>query len=161
VADVRRGPDPTARLLKQLDAAWSAFRDSYAGLSDEQLQEPGVVGDWSVKDLLAHVTIWEQEALRYLPLIMEGGTPPRYKTYGGIDAFNARMIEERRMLSLSEVRTQLEETHEQLVDFVANVPMEHLSSATRARKRLRLDTYSHYPEHTKAIQEWRQQRLGV
>jgi uncharacterized protein (TIGR03083 family) len=155
---VSRGPNPTTRLLKTLDAAWTALQESYAGLTDLQLEEPGVVGDWSVKDILAHVTIWEQEALRYLPLIMEGGTPPRYKTYGGIDAFNARMIEERRGLSLSEVRAQLEETHEQLVDFVANVPMDHLSSATRARKRLRLDTYSHYPEHTTAILEWRQRR---
>jgi hypothetical protein len=155
---MRRGPDPTTRLLKSLDAAWKAFQESYAGLSDSQMEEPGVVGDWSVKDMLAHVTTWEQEALRYLPLIMEGGSPPRYKTYGGIDAFNARMTEEKRILPLSEVLLQLQEVHEQLVDFVANVPMEHLSSAARARRRLRLDTYAHYPEHTTAILEWRQRR---
>ena len=36
------------------------------------MMEPGVTGDWSVKDVLAHVTIWEAEALKYLPLIAEG-----------------------------------------------------------------------------------------
>jgi hypothetical protein len=35
-------------------------------------------------------TTWEQEALQQLPLIIAGGTPPRYAAQGGIDAFNAR-----------------------------------------------------------------------
>jgi hypothetical protein len=92
------------QLLKQLDQAWTAFKESYAGLSDSQLTEPGVTGHWSVKDTLAHVTAWEEEALKYLPLILEGGRPPRYITYGGIDdAFNAQMTEQKRDLSLSDV----------------------------------------------------------
>ena len=40
--------------------------------------QSGVTGDWSVCDILAHVTTWEQEALKYLPTILEGSTPPRY-----------------------------------------------------------------------------------
>ena len=38
--------------------------------------EPGVVGNWSVKDVLAHVTTWEEEAQKYLPAILEGRRPP-------------------------------------------------------------------------------------
>src|SRR5438477_1290313 len=101
----------TARLLKRLGTAWAALKESYAGLSDSQLTEPGVTGDWSVKDILAHVTTWEEEALKYLPLVIKGGRPPRYATYGGIDAFNARMTEQKRSLSLSETLRQLDETH--------------------------------------------------
>jgi Mycothiol maleylpyruvate isomerase N-terminal domain len=52
------------RLLRRLDKAWAALRESYVGLSDSQLTEPGVTGDWSVKDILAHVTTWEGEALK-------------------------------------------------------------------------------------------------
>ena len=92
--------DAASRLLKRLDAAWAAFSDSYAGLSEADLVTPGVVGDWSVKDILAHVTTWEEEALKYLPVIADGGRPPRYATVGGIDAFNARMTEQKRGLSL-------------------------------------------------------------
>ena len=78
------------QLLKQLDTAWKAFKESYAGLSDAQLTEPGVTGHWSVKDIIAHVTWWEEEALQHLPLIPTGGRPSRYSIqYGGIDAFNA------------------------------------------------------------------------
>jgi hypothetical protein len=46
--------------------------------------EPGAIGEWSIKDILAHVTIWEKEALKHLPLIIAGGRPPRYVTYGGM-----------------------------------------------------------------------------
>jgi hypothetical protein len=119
--------------------------------------EPGVTGDWSVKDLLAHVTIWEEEALKHLPAIIAGGRPPRYSvTYGGIDAFNARMVEQRRALSLSELLRQTEDTHRQLLEFIQHMPAEHVTRETRARRRLRLDTYSHYPIHTAMIHAWRE-----
>src|SRR5205807_10077313 len=96
------------QLLKQLEKAWTTIEESYAGLSDAQLTEPGVMGEWSVKDILAHVTTWEEEALKYLPLILTGGRPPRYIQYGGIDGFNVQMAEQKRDLALSEVLRQLE-----------------------------------------------------
>jgi hypothetical protein len=144
------------RRLRRLDAAWGAFEESYAGLSDAQLMKPGVTGVWSVRDILAHVTTWEEEALTHLPLILEGGTPPRYSVrYGGIDAFNALMTEQKADLSLAAVRRQLEETHRRLIDFVRRAPEDQWRRETRFRRRLRLDTYSHYPQHAEAIRQWR------
>jgi hypothetical protein len=146
------------QLLSKLDKAWAALNESYSGLLDSQLTEPGVIEDWSVKDNLAHVTTWEEEALTYLPLIAAGGTPPRYSVqYGGIDAFNARRTEEKRTLSLSEVLTQMDATHRRLVEYVQSVPEEQFERETPFRHRLRLDTYSHYPIHTRAIRAWREQ----
>jgi len=145
------------QLLAKLARAWAGFQGSYAGLTEAQLMEPGVTGDWAVKDILAHVTTWEQEALKYLPLILEGGRPPRYSvTYGGIDAFNAQMTEQKRSLSPRAVFHQMEETHRRLVDYVQSVPEEQFTRETRFRRRLRLDTYSHYPHHEKAIRDWRE-----
>jgi hypothetical protein len=147
------------QLLNRLDTAWVAFQASYAGLSNLLLTEPGVTGDWSVKDLIAHVTWWEEEALRHLPLIIAGDRPPRYSVaYGGIDAFNAMMAERKRDMSLSDVLTQQDDTHRLLIDFVQSVPEDQFTRETRFRHRLRLDTYSHYPIHTRAIQEWQQRR---
>ena len=149
------------RLLKQLDKAWAAFKESYAGLTGSQLTEPGVVGNWSVKDILAHVTTWEEEALKALPLILQGRRPPRYSvTYGGIDAFNAKMVDQKRDLSLSEVLRQQEETHHRIIDYVQSAPEEQFIKETRFRRRLRLDTYSHYPEHARMILEWRERSAG-
>jgi hypothetical protein len=145
------------QLIRKLEQAWEAFNVSTAGLTDEQLTRSGVTEDWSVKDILAHVSWWEEEALKHLPFILQGGRPPRYSvTYGGIDAFNAQMTELKRGESLSDVQTQLDETHQRLLAYLDSVPDEQYTSETRFRRRLRLDTYSHYPIHTQAIREWRQ-----
>jgi hypothetical protein len=109
-----------------------------------------------VKDILAHVTTWEEEALQHLPLIIAGGTPPRYAAQGGIDAFNARATEAGRRRSLAEVLRRRDETHARLLDFIRRQPAGTFGGRTRARRRLRLDTYGHYPEHTAAIQTWRE-----
>jgi hypothetical protein len=150
-----RSSDHRERLLKKLDAGWTAFQASYAGLSKARLTQPGVTGDWSVKDILAHVTTWEGEALQHLPLILAGGRPPRYVRYGGIDAFNARMTEEKRRLPLAEVLRQFRDTHRSLIRLVQREPGARFAPDTRARRRLRLDTYGHYPEHGRAIRAWR------
>jgi len=151
--------DPTARLLAALDAAWNDFHASYDGLSDDELLEPGVSGAWSIRDIMAHVSWWEEEALKHLPVILAGGRPPRYAdVYGGIDAFNARKDEEWRSRSLAEVRQRLHETHNRLVAYLHQVPPDQLKSGTRFRRRLRLDTYGHYPLHAQAIREWRTRR---
>jgi hypothetical protein len=113
-----------------------------------------------VKDILAHVTTWEGEALKHLPLIMAGGRPPRYVRYGGIDAFNATMMKEKRGLSLAEVLRQLDDTHGRLIDFVERTPEAQFTRDTRFRRRLRLDTYGHYPEHAETIRKWREQQRG-
>lgn len=148
-------------LLNKLDRAWASLKESYLELSDEQLVQSGVTGDWSVKDILAHVSWWEEEALKHLPYILQGGTPARYSVvYGGIDAFNAQMTELKRELSLSEVRQQLDITHHKLVEYIQSVPDDQLTSETRFRRRLRLDTYSHYPIHAQAIREWRERSMN-
>lgn len=148
------------QLLARLEKAWTALGASYAGLTDAEMTTPGVAGDWSVKDMLAHVATWEEEGLKYLPLIIAGGRPPRYASYGGIDAFNARMTEATRHLSLAEVQRRLEETHRQLIAYLQLVPEEQLATETRFRHRLRLDTYSHYPLHADMIRAWREQQTN-
>lgn len=146
----------TAQVLQRLDDAWTAFEDSYAGLSEDRLLTSGVTGAWSVRDIIAHVTWWEEEALAHLPLVREGGRPPRYSVkYGGIDAFNALMTEARRGLTLADVLRQHDEVHARLVDYVRLAPDELFARETRFRRRLRLDTFGHYPIHTRAIRAWR------
>ncbi|MBA3345458.1 MAG: DinB family protein [Gemmatimonadales bacterium] len=148
------------QLLKRIDSAWEALSESYAGLSDAELMEPGVTGAWSVRDLIAHVTWWEEEALTYLPVIMVGGAPPRYSVaFGGIDAFNARMTEQKKDLPLAVVLQQRDDVHRRLIALIQSAPDEHLTAETRFRRRVRLETYGHYAKHARAIRQWRQQRL--
>jgi len=144
------------RLLVRVDAAWAAFTGSYAGLAEEALLRPGVIKAWSVRDVIVHVTTWEEEALKHLPGILEGRRPPRYSvTYGGIDAFNALMSAKKKDLPLDEVRCQQAAVHRRVVALIERTPEKELASGTRFRNRLRLDTYGHYAVHTAAILRWR------
>jgi uncharacterized protein YecT (DUF1311 family) len=79
------------QLLRRLDKAWVAFKDSYAGLSESDVLEPGVTQAWSVRDIIAHVTTWEEESLKHLPAILEGRKPPLYSvTYGLAEVYCQR-----------------------------------------------------------------------
>jgi hypothetical protein len=143
------------QLLARLARRWQEFNQSYTGLPDAAMTEPGVVGDWSVKDLLAHITTWEGEALKALPLLLEGQQPPRY---GGVDRFNAQEAAHKRRLTLEDVLQQLAETHRRLLAFLDIVPETYFTGETRFRHRLRLDTYGHYLQHTVSIRAWRSAR---
>lgn len=148
------------QLIARLEKTWNEFNDSYSGLSEAQILMPGVTDGWSVKDIISHVGWWEEETLQHLPEIVQGIRPRRYSDlYGGIDAFNAMKTEEWRRLSLAEVRNKSDAIHRQLVEYLQGVPEDYLTSDTKFRRRLRLDTYAHYPIHTRAILEWRR-RIG-
>jgi len=68
------------------------------------------------------------------------------------------MTVKRSHLSLAEVLQQHDEVHARLVAYVRAAPEEMLASETRFRRRLRLDTFGHYPGHTVAIRKWRDAR---
>ena len=147
------------QLLRKIENRWQDLLDSYAGLSDSALLEGGVVGAWSVRDIIAHVTVWEVELVKHLPHILAGGRPPKYSDlYGGIDAFNAQMTEVKRGLSLAEVLRERDRTHAKLLRAVSDLPEEQIRTDTRARRRVRLDAYGHYPIHAEAIRRWRVRR---
>ena len=147
------------RMLTRIEEPWSALKAAYGSLSEAEMLAPGVTGTWSVKDIIAHVTTWEEEALAHLPVILAGGRPPRYSvTHGGINAFNALTTQRNRDVPLAEVLRRRDDTHRRLLEFIQTVPEAEFDRDTRVRRRLRLDTYGHYPIHAKAIRTWREHR---
>jgi uncharacterized protein (TIGR03083 family) len=142
----------TARALAALDREWRALLDAIASVPDGALTAPGVVEGWSVRDLIGHVSTWEREFLKAMSAVLDGGRLPTYRqTYGSIDAFNAQEHERNAALPLAELRRQMDETHAALLAALQGVPDEALSSKSRLRRRLRLDTYGHYREHAAQI----------
>jgi hypothetical protein len=145
------------RILEKIDGAWREFVDSFNGLPEPEMLQAGVTGEWSVKDIIAHVNTWEEEALKVLPEILKGARLPRYSTmYGGIDAFNALMTEQKSCFTLSETLARLLETHEKLIAYLQTIPDEEFRSGSRLQKRIQWDTYTHYPIHSQAIRVWRE-----
>ena len=146
---------PRERLMSRIDQRWDALVEAWNGIPDKALLQPGVVGHWSIKDLLGHISVWEEECMTLLPIVMEGKRPPLYKSYGGIDAFNDRNWRELRDIPLAEMRRRSSETHRRLLRFLDRVDERFFVGESRFRKRLRLDVYGHYAEHTAHIIAWR------
>ena len=125
------------KLMEQIDRTWGELLGSIEGMPDDEMLEPGVVERWSVKDVLAHVTTWEEEALKHLPGIARGEPQQRYKdVYGGLNAFNALKFAENQNRSLGEVRERLHTTHQRLIEYLETAPDELLHSRERFRTRL-------------------------
>jgi Protein of unknown function (DUF1706) len=55
-----------ADLLNELSSARSELVEALSGLTPEQMLITGVVGLWSVKDVLAHLAAWESEVVTAL-----------------------------------------------------------------------------------------------
>jgi hypothetical protein len=147
------------QLFARIDKHYDAFKDSLDGVPARHWQSRGVLGDWTLKDVVCHVTTWEEEALKALPLIMQGRQPPRYAdAYGGLDAFNEMRRSEKADMSLAAARHEMESAHRELLAFLEGVDDAWFVTETPFRRRLRLDTYSHYQEHTKAVWDWRKAR---
>lgn len=151
--------DPKTRTIARLEQAWAELRASYEGLPAARLLESGIVGDWSVRDLIVHISAWEEEALAHLSTVAGGQRPPRYASTGGIDAFNARTMAAKRGLALDDVLAGRDATHTRLLDYLRSVPPDHFAGETRFRHRLRLDTFGHYRIHAAMIRGWRESAL--
>jgi uncharacterized protein (TIGR03083 family) len=70
-------PRPTTRatLLRALDEERARLEALIATLDPAQMTVPGVVGDWSVKDVLAHLTAWQQMCLGWYGAGRRGESP--------------------------------------------------------------------------------------
>ena len=61
-----------ASIETRLEEEWRSLEALVDSLSAEELQQPGVVEDWSVKDLLGHMAFWANKAAGDLALARRG-----------------------------------------------------------------------------------------
>src|SRR5262245_23587754 len=59
-----KNPKTQAALLEKIRSERARLEQSIAMLSEAQLTQPGVVGESSVKDIMAHLTVWEQRLIQ-------------------------------------------------------------------------------------------------
>ena len=62
-------------LLDALDESRDSLLDLIEDLPDEAYLEPGVIGEWTLKDVLAHLVAWEAELVKFLWQVKQGSRP--------------------------------------------------------------------------------------
>jgi hypothetical protein len=148
-----------ASVVRQLEEAWSELRAVVDRLPADRLEVPGVVDDWSVKDLLGHIGFWSGRAARHLDLLAAG----RNDDLSGPDneaelnRWNAREAAARQGVSLAEAQHEWTTSYEAARRALNAFPEERLDEPLWDHTVVYgfgLDTFAHYKEHSHHITEW-------
>lgn len=148
-----------AKLLELSQAERQRFTALIGTLSQAQILQPGVQGQWSVKDIVAHLTAWEERMVRWLNQMRRGETA--FDDWKEIDVLNAEAFEERKDWSLERVLADSERSFSQAIELVQSIPeAEWLAEAQFPWGQgylwhlVAANMFWHYPEHTWAIRVW-------
>lgn len=153
-----------ARILNEMRTHYAALEEILEPLDKTQMTTEGVILDWSIKDMLAHIASWHHRLLTLLHAAIRNEEP----TISGpdsveeMDALNAQFYRENKSRPLDEVLTEFRATHQQIRDIIQAMHEEDLISPQRFAwtqgsplwQLVAGDTYEHYQEHIAQIQEW-------
>lgn len=154
-------------LLRRLQAGRAEFVQAIAPLTDEELTRPRTMGEWSVKDLLAHFIAHEQRALDGLNAARNGRRGAAAADED--EEFNERAVRARQNLSAAQVRAEWDASFERLYTAAAELDegdfepfsavCEHLENTIDGA--LAGSTYRHYAEHLPGVLNLAQSRQTI
>jgi hypothetical protein len=158
-----------ARLLRERDKF--ELLVNHVGFA-RRMTLKGVVGKWSVKDILAHILAYEQYMADRLVEILQSEVYVPCKTQTALDAFldeygypdfgsplldeeapNAWVIEKYMNVSLEDVITQEMNAFLSIVSSLERIP-EDVINQHNLYERVANNTYKHYREHIRDIRHW-------
>lgn len=118
--------------LEQLSATRTELLALLEGFDEAMLDRKGLIGAWSIKNMLAHIAAWEGWVVLALPArLASGATPPELaERLADEDASNAEEVAEREELTPDEQLMELERTRAELLTWLRG-----LDHATLARAR--------------------------
>lgn len=81
---------------------------------------------WSVREILAHLSGWDEAVITFIRLILNGEEPGLTLAARGIDAYNAASVAARASLEYAPIYREYLETRRTLLDLLRQVPEELL-----------------------------------
>lgn len=145
-------------LLADLAAARDAFHDVLATVDAELATVPGVMEDWSVRDIVFHLAVWCEHAAEALALATAGrGEEFAYST-GDTDAMNERFLAEGRGVSPAQALRREEAAFAAFHAAVATVEPAvldlELGNGDSVAEVIAYDGPEHYAEHAAHLRAW-------
>ena len=142
-------------LLTETESAFTELREAVDGVPDARMTEPWL-GSWGAREILIHISGWHREMIPALERIGRGQAPyPDGVSYDDFDAWNARFVEAKRGVKVTDVRAELGDSHRDFVAAAAGLADEHLAPGGSARELVTGVGAGHYREHAAQIREWR------
>lgn len=164
-------PTNRSELLAVIRETRADLEGLLAQLSDDDMLQPGFNGDWTGKDVLAHIVDWEQRFLRWYFTGRRGATVERPEpgmTWDDLDRLNAAMIAAQRPRPLSVIRAEFAGSYRRIVEVIEGMSEDEIFTAGYVAwlpdlpllRPIRANTDIHYAEHIPHIQGWIARRAG-
>jgi len=157
----------TAELTKRLIESRKAFDTKVAAIPRKRFEDAPLGRAHSPKQIVAHVTAYEELIVLRLKAAREGATTEFDRDRVGWEAFNRRVWGEARQAAWAEVLERSREVFAELLEQVAQLTdaelngvtgiVEHIDSAWLEGRSLAeliaIDAYDHYPMHISELDE--------
>ena len=113
----RETPADVHDLLERIDEAWRQLMVALDDIPEDRLSDPGVIGDWSLKDLFGHLAFWDENAVREIDRAL-AGLPRQDNEW---QAMNEADYAARRDHTVPEQRSAMHQAHAALVERLEDV----------------------------------------
>ena len=145
-------------LVRDLDASHEAFVEALSNVDEDLVTVPGVMDDWSVRDLVIHVAWWSEHGADALTLAVAGrGDEFGYSTEE-TDAMNARILAEGRSVSPAEALAREDAAFASFRGRLAGLDDAllalRLGNGDTVEEVVHYDGPDHYAEHTAHLRAW-------
>ena len=147
--------------LQQQNRQWEAFLDQ---IGEERMDQPGVAGDWSIKDIIAHLAVWQRGLNARLQAALRGEAepPPLWPAHLQTDdEINAWIYETNHGRSVREVLDESHHVFQQMFAAIEGLPDAVLSDPVRylpwleAQSIKPSDFFGHFhEEHEQEMRAW-------
>ncbi len=146
--------------LDHLQVSRAFWEDQLARVPPHQMTTPGVVGKWSVKDLVAHITWSEREMVGVLAARALVGSELWSLTN---DERNEIVYQQNRDRPLDEVLAEAKAVYARLLALVSGMSAAELNDPGQFAdmpadwlpwRVIAGNTYIHYREHAQNLQAW-------
>ena len=150
-------------LIESIEREYTNLQAALGGLSEEQLHRPGVVGDWTVKDVLAHIAVWQSRLITSMFKIEKDFKPETVEAQADVDRLNAQWYREQKDRDFEQIWDDLDSSYHQLLKRLDNWSDDALFDPKRCKwmkgqpfaEYVLGDSAEHYAEHAAQIREWR------
>jgi len=163
-----KGPNmEKAELLNWLQAEirqWEALLDQ---IGPARMDQPGVNGDWTMKDMVAHQTGWNRWQVDRFQAALRGEpepAPPWPAEFQTDDEINAWIYQSYRQRSVQDVLGETRQVLRQLITIIEDLPddarIEHLEPSyylvwLGAERYVASEFFNHYHEdHEADVRAW-------
>ena len=136
-----------------MEAAFDGMIMPLANLPRELVTQPLTEGKWSLKELAAHFTFWDQITVRALESCFRGESFD-WGAYAQWGKLNAQAVSDAQTKPESRVAAEWQITHTTVMEAMRRVPDERLLEGGKIPRWLIENVLDHYRHHAAQVTAW-------